>query len=803
MDSKRSRDNKINPKALRVLEYDKIIAMLRGEACSGLTRTMIDALRPASDRSRIREELADTAEAVTVILRKGTPPFGNFYDIGGFVHLAAKEGSLTPKQLLEVAYNLTSARKTAAFLSADLPELPRIRGLVSAITVLRELEDEIKRCILSEDEIADSASAELKRIRRAILRQNEAIRSKIQQIVGSSENRMFLQDALVTLRQGRYVIPVKAEHKNRLPGIVHDQSSSGATLFVEPQTIVNMNNELRELELEEKKEIFRILQELSAGVGARELQIKGNQEILTQLDFMFSKGRLACNMNGSRPDISGEGVLRIRKGRHPLIDRKTVVPVDVGIGESYDTLVITGPNTGGKTVTLKTVGLLCLMAQSGLFVPAGDGTVLPVFENIFADIGDEQSIEQSLSTFSSHMNNIVDIVIGAGKNTLVLLDELGAGTDPTEGAALAMAVLDHLYGKGSVTLATTHYTELKKYALATYGVQNASMEFDVETLSPTFRLTIGIPGKSNAFEISEKLGLPEHIILHARNLLERGDIQFEDVLSSIEQEKKQAEEEREEAIRLKLSLKDQKVRMDRLAERLQTEKEKILRDAREEARDLLRETRESVEEARKEMDRARVSLSAGKDPSLSRELEEQKRVLREREKALREKRKPVVNPAPPDKEELRIGRRVHVLSVDQKGSVLTVPDEKGNFMVQAGLLKLSVNVADVMLVQENVTEKERESRKYSRMYHQKAMEISPSVNVVGKNLDEAEMEVDKYLDDAFLAGLGQVSIIHGRGAGILRDGLSSMLKRHRHVDKYRRGTYQEGGEGVTIVTLKK
>ncbi|MDD3289559.1 MAG: endonuclease MutS2 [Eubacteriales bacterium] len=803
MDSKSPKDNEINKKALRVLEYHKIIDMLRGEACSGLTRTMIDALRPASDRSRIREELADTAEAVTVILRKGTPPFGNFYDIGGFVHLAAKEGSLTPKQLLEVAYNLTSARKTAAFLSADLPELPRIRGLVSAITVLRELEDEIKRCILSEDEIADSASAELKRIRRAIVRQNEAIRSKIQQIVGSAENRMLLQDALVTMRQGRYVIPVKAEHKNRFPGIVHDQSSSGATLFVEPQTIVIMNNELRELELEEKKEVFRILQELSGQVGARELQIKGNQEILTQLDFMFSKGRLACNMKGSCPDISGEGVLRIRKGRHPLIDKKTVVPVDVSIGETYDTLVITGPNTGGKTVTLKTVGLLCLMAQSGLFVPAGDGTVLPVFENIFADIGDEQSIEQSLSTFSSHMNNIVDIVIGAGENTLVLLDELGAGTDPTEGAALAMAVLDHLYGKGAVTLATTHYTELKKYALATYGVQNASMEFDVETLSPTFRLTIGVPGKSNAFEISGKLGLPDSIIAHAGNLLERGDIQFEDVLSSIEKEKKLAEEEREEAILLKLSLKDQKVRMDRLEERLQAEKDKVLRDAREEAREMLRETRETVDEARKEIDRARISIREGQNPSRDRALEDQKRALREKEKSLREKRSPVVNPAPPDKEEIQIGRRVNVLSVNQKGSVLTLPDDKGNFMVQAGLLKLSVNLSDVTLVQENVTEKERESAKYSRMYHQKAMEIATSVNVVGKNLDEAEMEVDKYLDDAFLAGLGQVSIIHGRGAGILRNGLSSMLKRHRHVDKFRKGTYQEGGEGVTIVTLKK
>ena len=803
MDSKSPGNNGINRKALRVLEYGKIIAMLRGEACSGLTRALIDALEPSRDPAWIREELANTDEAVTVILRKGTPPFGNFYDIGGFVHLAAKEGTLTPKQLLEVAYNLTSARKTAVFLSADLPELPRIRGLVSAISILKDLEEEIQRCILSEDEIADSASAELKRLRRAILRQNEAIRSKIQQIVGSSENRMFLQDALVTLRQGRYVIPVKAEHKNRLPGIVHDQSSSGATLFIEPQTIVNMNNELRELELEEKKEILRILRDLSARAGDKELQIKGNQEILTRLDFMFAKGRLACNMKGSLPHINQEGVLRIRKGRHPLIDKKTVVPVDVSIGESFDTLVITGPNTGGKTVTLKTVGLFCLMAQAGLFVPAGEGTELPVFDNIFADIGDEQSIEQSLSTFSSHMNNIVDIVAGAGEDTLVLLDELGAGTDPTEGAALAMAILDHLYGSGAVTMATTHYTELKKYALATFGVQNASMEFDVETLSPTFRLTIGVPGKSNAFEISEKLGLDAPIISQARSLLERGDIQFEEVLSSIEKERKQAEEDREEAIRLKLSLKDQKARMDRLEERLQAEKEKVLQEAREEAREMLRDARQAVEEARKGVDRARISGREGQDPSSGRELDEQKRVLREKEKALREKRSPVVNPAPPDREDIQVGRRVNVLTVSQKGSVLSLPDDKGSFLVQVGLLKLSVNLSDVILVQENTTEKERESVKYSRMYQRKAMEISMSLNVVGKNLDEAEMEVDKYLDDAFLAGLSQVSIIHGRGAGILREGLGSMLKRHRHVEEIRRGTYQEGGEGVTIVTLKK
>lgn len=793
----------MNLKAIRVLEYEKIINKLKEEACSHLTRDSISKLMPSTDVRKIKEDLADTDEAVQVLLRKGAPPFGNFYDIGGFVHVAAKGSLLTMKQLLEVAYNLSSARKVFSFLKNDLPPLPRIEGLTSAISVLKNLEEDISRCILSEDEMADNASSELKRIRRAILRQNEAIRSKIQQIVGSADNRGFLQDALVTMRQGRYVIPVKQEHKSRLPGIVHDQSSSGATFFVEPQAIVNMNNELRELELEEKKEILRILQELSGEVGADELKIRGNQEILFKLDFMFAKGRLACNMKGCKPEINSDGFVKIVRGRHPLIDKKKVVPIDVSIGKQYDTLVITGPNTGGKTVTLKTLGLLCLMAQTGLFVPASEGTVLPVFENIFADIGDEQSIEQSLSTFSSHMNNIVDIVAGAGDNTLVLLDELGAGTDPTEGAALAMAILDHLYGTGAKTVATTHYTELKKYAIATYGVENASMEFDVETLSPTFRLTIGIPGKSNAFEISKKLGLLEDIIYNARNLLERGDIKFEDILTSIEKDKKQAEEERDEAILLKLDIKKQKARMDQAEEKLAEQKERVLAEARMEAREMLKQAKETFSEAQKELSFIGETLDAATVKDLQKGLEEKRRLLREQEKSYREKKTEIVNPDPPERDEIKIGGRVNVLSVEQKGNVLSLPDDNGNLIVQVGVLKLSVNLSGVTLVQENVTEKELHRIKYSRMYSQKAQTVGLSVNVVGKNLDDAEMQVDKYLDDAFMAGLNEVSIIHGRGAGILKAGLSRMLRAHKHVDKIRKGTYQEGGDGVTIATLKK
>lgn len=803
MNNKYRQDGVVDERTRRVLELDKIIDMLRDKASSSLSRTQIDSLSPSSDRLIVEAGLAETGEAVHVIEHKGTPPFGNFYDIGGFVHLAAKQGTLTLKQLLEVAYNLTSARKVEAFLREEVKDLPRASGLVSSITVLSDLEDDIKRCILSEDEVADSASPELKRLRRAIVNKSEAIRTKIQSIVSSQENRAFLQDALVTLRQGRFVIPVKQEHKARLPGIIHDQSASGATLFVEPQTIVNMNNELRELELEEKKEVLRIIKEFSARVGGYELAILGNQDILTQLDFMFAKGRLACDMRATRTDINEEAIVRIRQGRHPLIERKSVVPIDVSIGDTYDTLVITGPNTGGKTVTLKTVGLFCLMAQSGLFVPAEEGTQLPVFLRVFADIGDEQSIEQSLSTFSSHMNNIVGIVDGAMERTLVLLDELGAGTDPTEGAALAMAILDHLYGCGATTLATTHYTELKKYALASPGVQNASMEFNVETLSPTFRLTIGIPGKSNAFEIAQKLGLPEHMIAHARTLLERGDIQFEDVLATIERDRKAAEEERDEAISLKLSLQERQAQLERARERLESEKERILEQARDEARDMLIDARDSVAEAQKEIERARIAGISSSDSDAVSALETRKRTLREKEKAYRKKVAVIENPTPPAVDELAPGVRVNVLSVGQKGSVLTMPDDKGNVMVQVGLLKLSVKLSDISLVAENVTDKEREAKKYSRLHREKAMAVATSINVIGKNLDEAEMDVDKYLDDAFLAGLTQVQIIHGRGEGILRDGLRSMLKRHRHVASFRQATFQEGGEAITVVSLKQ
>ena len=503
-----------------------------------MTKKVISELMPYLDASEIREHQTETTEAVRLIQHKGPLPVGGFYDIEEIVSFARKGGTLTMAQLLKVLYNMKTAERVKAFLKGDVPDLPVLMAIAELIAEHRDLSAEIDRCILSEDEMADNASPQLRSIRRTIIRQNEALKAKINHILNSSDNKTILQDAIVTMRNGRYVIPVKQEHKARVPGIVHDQSGSGATLFIEPQAVVNLNNELRQLELDEKAEINRILTDLSERTAEHYHDLKNNQVLLTKLDLFMAKGRLSIDMGADEPEIDQDGILDLKRARHPLIDRKKVVPVNIALGDGYETLVITGPNTGGKTVTLKTAGLLSLMAQAGLHIPADPGSRVPVYDNIFADIGDEQSIEQSLSTFSSHMKTIVTIVEEAGPHSLTLFDELGAGTDPTEGAALAIAVLEKVASKGASSIATTHYTELKKYAISAEGVQNASMEFDVETLSPTYRLNIGIPGKSNAFEISRKLGLSDSVIERAKQLLEGGDIAFEDVIASLEEDEK-------------------------------------------------------------------------------------------------------------------------------------------------------------------------------------------------------------------------------------------------------------------------
>lgn len=790
----------MNKKGLKVLEYNKIIEMLKAQANSQMAKERLAALLPETEIHRIREGLAETSEAVTVIVKKGALPLGEIYDINSALHFARKGGTLTMRQLLQILYNMKVTGNVITFLKSDLEYLPIIMGMSEVLVAFPKLAERIDRSILSEDEMADSASPELRNIRRSIARQNEAIRSKMNHILNSSDNKTFLQDAIVTMRDGRYVVPVKAEHRAKMPGIIHDQSSSGATIFIEPQVIVNLNNELRELELAEKAEIERILAELTSAVAEHFHDLINNQKILIELDIIFAKGKLSCKMQAEEPSINEEGFLDLRLARHPLIDPKKVVPINLSIGKEYQTLVITGPNTGGKTVTLKTAGLLAMMAQSGLHIPAASTSSLPIYREIFADIGDEQSIEQSLSTFSSHMKNTVYLVEKAGSGTLVLLDELGAGTDPTEGAALAIAILERLAAQGAHTIATTHYNELKKYALSTEGVENASMEFNVETLSPTYRLSIGVPGKSNAFEISKKLGLPGKIIDRANQLIEKGDIAFEEVISAIENDKRKAQAERDEAVRLAEELKKQKEELEKRQQELEKRESKVLKDAREEARAIIKEARETASDVQKELKELAKVQSLGER---TKRLEKSKRRIKESENRYADGLERPVNANPVIAEELQTGDRVKILTLDQNGEVLTLPDEKGDLTVKVGIMKINVNVSDLMLIIDGTKKKKPRAGGYGNLYRKKAQTISMSVNVQGQNLEDALMNVDKYIDDAYMAGLKEVTVIHGNGTGVLKEGLRRSFKKHKLVASYRKGGYNEGGDGVTIVKLKE
>ncbi|MBR0127734.1 MAG: endonuclease MutS2 [Firmicutes bacterium] len=785
-------------KTLNVLEYSKIIDMLMQQAGSEMTRKVISELKPVYDVREIRERQEETTEAVRLINAKGPMPVGGFYDIEGIVSFTRKGGVLTMAQLLRVLYNQKTADRILTFLKSDeIPELPIIDSIAEVLVVHKDLIREIDRCILSEDEMADSASSELRSIRKAIVRQSDALKAKMNQILNAE--RTVLQDAIVTIRNGRYVIPVKQEHKNRVPGIIHDQSGSGATLFIEPQVIVNMNNELRQLELDEKAEVDRILSELSDMVSEAYHDLVNNQKLLLQLDLFMAKGKLSIEMGAEGPEINEEGVLKLRQARHPLIDKDKVVPVDISIGEGYKTLVITGPNTGGKTVTLKTAGLLSLMAQTGLHIPTAPGSRVPVYRRVFADIGDEQSIEQSLSTFSSHMSNIVQIMREAGEGCLVLLDELGAGTDPTEGAALAISILEDLARSGACSIATTHYTELKKYAISTEGVENASMEFDVDSLSPTFRLVIGLPGKSNAFEISKKLGLDGRITDRASELLDSGDLAFEDVVSTLEEEKKKAEEERDEAARINAEIKRQKEELDKQEKKLAERREKEIERAREEARDIIREARETADDFKEELKEIARLESLGER---TKRFDEGRRKLKSVEKKNRSTIKREVSNEPVDPETLHIGDRVKILTLGQNGEIVELPDEKGDLQVQCGAMKIGVNVTDIMLI-DNPVKKPKKKSSYAGLYKSKTQTISTSVDVRGKNLDDALMDVEKYIDDAFMSGLPEVTIIHGRGEGILSKGIRARLRSLKHVKDYRRGGFNEGGDGVTVVRFKK
>ncbi len=791
----------MNEKALRVLEYGKIIESLTNLAGSESARAVIAALQPSDDMDVIQEGLDETSEAVTLIVHKGPLPMGNLYDIKDQLALAQKGGSLTMRQLLRVLYNMSVTRSVVAYLKGDLPPMPILKGMAEVLEVFRDLEEDIDRCIISEEEMSDHASVELRNIRRSIVRQNESIKARLNQILNSETNKTYLQDTIITIRDGRYVVPVKQEHRAHFSGIVHDQSASGATLFIEPQVIVNMNNELRQLEAQEKAEIERILWELSGRVGEHAKPLMNNQELLVAMDVINAKGKLSVYMKAERPTLNEDHSLMLLEARHPLIDRSKVVPINVSLGKAYHTLIITGPNTGGKTVTLKTVGLLALMTQTGLHIPASSLSKMPVYNDIFADIGDEQSIEQSLSTFSSHMNNIVSIIDKAEASTLVLLDELGAGTDPTEGAALAIAVLEHLRTNSASILATTHYTELKKYAISTAGVENASMEFNVETLSPTYRLTVGIPGKSNAFEISAKLGLKGEIIEKARNLLKGGDIKFEEVISAMEVDRKAAEMERDQAIALNIEMKRQKEAMDVLVRKTEEQKEKILNQARENARDIISGAKELSEEVRTELKELSKIESLGER---TQRFDTSRKRIKDAAGQYRERLMKEVNDSPVRVEDLRIGDRVKVLTLSQNGEIISLPDDKGDMMVQVGRMKVKSNVEDLKLIIDGKSKLPSGGKTtYGQIYKTKAQNISISINVQGQNLDDATDEVDKYLDDAFIAGLNEVTIIHGRGEGILLNGLRILMKSHKHVASFRKGSYNEGGDGVTIVQIKQ
>ena len=800
----------MNSKILGLLEFNKILDLLADQAGSELTKERIRGLRPMTNRHMVQDALTETTEAVSVILYKGNIPIGEIGDISGILGMARKGRILSMRELLQVRVSLSIARTAKAFLSEDMPDgLKILPELCSLLEPVPKLEQDIGSAILSEDEMADSASPELRRIRRDIRNKNDLIKSRLQKMVTSGSAKTHLQDAIVTMRNGRYVIPVKREYISMFPGMVHDQSSTGATLFVEPQAVVNLNNELRQLENEEQAEITRILEAFSGRVAEHYHALMNNQKLLSELDFIGAKGKLSWMMEGRQPRLSEDGCIDIRCGRHPLIPSDKVVPTDVELGRKWTTLLITGPNTGGKTVTLKTIGLLCLMAQSGLHIPADESSEVPVLEEIFADIGDEQSIEQSLSTFSSHMKNMIGIFESAGKGSLVLLDELGAGTDPLEGAALGIAELETLKEAGALVAATTHYTELKKYALSTPGVENASMEFNVETLSPTYRLRVGLPGKSNAFEISRKLGLSEDIIARASQLLGEEQLEFEEAVSRVEADQAEAEEALREAGEAKAAAESERDAAAKELEKARAEADKILEDARSQARTMLRDAQGTIDEISAELRKiSKRRKNAGFDEGhIAGGAAGSKRALREAEAAYKSKevKKPETlqtgkAPAP---EQIRTGMRVKYTKLDQTGEVESLPDSKGNLVIRLGAIKMTVNIRDLLIAEsENAGHKEKVRSKYGNMSFGKTKTIKTEINLIGKNLDEASDLMNKYIDDAFLAGLKTVHVIHGRGEGILRNGLRQELRRNKHVKSFKSAPYNDGGDGCTIVELK-
>ena len=781
----------MNEKALRTLEYNKIIDKLTSLANTAYGKELCARLLPSMELDTINKLQRETTDAQSRILRRGSVSFNGIHDIRPSLMRLKIGSALNASELLHISSDLDAALRVKAYggyTGKDNDNLSEdsLTEYFGGLEPLTPLNNEIKRCIISEEDIADDASPSLKTVRRSIKSTNDRIHSELSSILNSS--RTLLQDAIITMRNGRYCLPVRAEYKSQFQGMIHDQSSTGSTLFVEPMAIVRLNNELKELSIKEQEEIEKVLADLSNRAAEHSDDLENDFYTLSELDFIFARGSLSKQMKGTEPTFNNKGIINIKKGRHPLIDPKKVVPIDIMLGNDFSMLIITGPNTGGKTVSLKTVGLLTLMGQAGLHIPAFDGSELAVFEEVYADIGDEQSIEQSLSTFSSHMTNIVNILKLADTRSLVLFDELGAGTDPTEGAALAISILSSLHKRAIRTMATTHYSELKVYALSTEGVSNACCEFDIETLRPTYRLLIGIPGKSNAFAISSKLGLPDYIIEDARELIGKQDKSFEDLLSDLEASRITIEKEHNEILRYKEEVEKLKKNLDRKNESLDANRERILKEAKEFADQSIRKYNKwmqdgsSIKDMENERNSLREHMNKNSSPSQKKQQKSGKKLTAK---------------------DLKVGESVKVLNLGLKGTVSTLPNAKGDLYVQMGILRSLVNIKDIEIIEEeSITTPSYNNTQSGKIKMSKSFTIHPEINLIGKTVDEALSELDKYLDDAYLAHLPQVTIIHGRGTGALRNAIQLHLKKLKYVNSFRVGGSGEGDHGVTIVEFK-
>ena len=793
----------MNTKVLTTLEYNKIIDLLTEKADSEPGKKLCRDLVPSTDLSTIRTAQRETKDALARLFRIGSTSFGSNRDLGFSIRSLEIGSSLSMSELLKLASFLDNVSRIKTYGKKEREDLPNdsLDAYFEGLTPMTQLANEINRCILSEEEMADDASPKLKSIRRSKLSTNEKIHSQLTSMVNGAY-RTFLQDAVITMRDNRYCIPVKAEYKSQVSGMVHDQSSTGSTFFIEPAAVVNLNNQLKELDLQEQEEIEVILGDLSSQAAVHTSELAADQKIMTTLDFIFAKAKLAMEQNATEPIFNTEHYIQIRKGRHPLLDKKKAVPIDVRLGKDFDLLVITGPNTGGKTVSLKTVGLFTLMGQAGLHIPALDRSELSIFSEVYADIGDEQSIEQSLSTFSSHMTRVVHILQHADADSLCLFDELGAGTDPTEGAALAIAILNYLHDRGIRTMATTHYSELKIYALSTNFVENACCEFDVETLRPTYRLLIGIPGKSNAFAISSKLGLSDEIIHAAKEQISKEDESFEDVIADLEQSRVTIEKEQQEIAEYKERIRTLQEQLQKKNEKIDQAKDKILRDANEKARAILQEAKDVADETIRDFNKAGASADI-------KELEKKRQKVRDKinEKngklALGNTQKKPADQKTVDPKKLKKGDSVKIISMNLKGIVNTLPDTRGNLFVQCGIMRMQTNVNDLVPVkEETITAPALQRTNTGKLKMSKSFSVSSEINLLGCTVDEAIAKLDKYLDDAYLAHLPSVRVVHGKGTGALRNAVQSHLKRLKYVKEYRLGEYGDCDSGVTIVTFK-